>query len=108
MQQVVFDFEREERTARPQHAECLAKCPLLSGSRAEVMQHENSDCRRKGSICEWQRGSIALHDSVPIFDSEPNGKIMAPFEASHPWCESLQCCRASARPSTQLKHVVSQ
>ena len=33
----------------------------------KVMQHQNGNCRRKGSSCEWQRGSIGLHDSVLDF-----------------------------------------
>ena len=108
MQQVVFDFEREERTARPQHAKHLGKRALLGGSRGKVMQHQNGNCRRKGSSCEWQRGSIGLHDSVPIFGSEPNCKIMTPLEARHTRRESLQCGGACTRPGAQFEHVVSE
>jgi len=42
VQQVVFDFERQEGTARSQHTKGFAKGAFLSGSCAEVMQHQNS------------------------------------------------------------------
>ena len=108
MQQVVFDFEREERTARTQHAKRFPKCALLSDSRAEVMQHKNGNCRRKGSTGEWQRGSIALHNGVSILGSESNREVVTPLEARHPWRESLQCRGARAGSGAQLKHVVSR
>ena len=108
MEQVVFDFEREEGTARPQHAKYFSKRILLSSPRAEVMQHENGDCGRKSSACERQQYSVGLHDSMPICDSKPSREIVTPLEARHARSQSLQCGRTRAWSGAQFEHVVSQ
>ncbi len=41
MQEIVFDFKRQEGTARPQHTKGFAERVLLSGACRQVMQHQD-------------------------------------------------------------------
>ncbi len=67
MQQIVFDFERQECAPGPQHAKSFPKSVLLRVSRAQMVQHQNGDDGRKRALRERKRGSISLHDRVSIF-----------------------------------------
>jgi len=73
-----------------------------------MMQHENGDCGRKSCTGERKERRIGLHDGVPICDSKPSGKLMAPLEARYARRETPQCRRARAGSGAQFEHVVSQ
>ena len=107
MEQVVFNLEREERSTRAQNAKSFAKRAFLSGACAEMVQHQNGYCRRKGTIREGERRGIRLHDRTSPLGGKVGGKRMTPLETRHARGKAAQSLRASARTSAKLEHVVS-
>jgi hypothetical protein len=108
MQQVVFDFECEERTAGTQDAERFAKGAFLGGARAKVVQHQDGDGGRKSTLFEWKRCGVGLHDYISVSRGDARREWVTPFEARHAWRESLQCCGAGAWTCAQLKHMIAE
>jgi hypothetical protein len=108
VQQIVFDFECEERTAGTQDAECFAKGVFLGGARAEMVQHQDSDGGRKGALPERKRCGVSLHDCISISRCDACCEWVTPFEARHARSESLQCFCAGPGSCAQLEHMISE
>src|SRR5579871_92977 len=103
MQQVVFDFERQETAAGPKDTKGLAKCALLSGACAQVVQHQDGDCGGKGAIREGQGRCVTLHYGVWVFRGELDCERVTPLETGDPRCELPQRGGSGSRPGAKLK-----
>jgi len=108
MQQVVFDFERQEGASGLQYATRLSKCALLGGARTQVVQHQDCDGQGKGAISKRQRRRIGLYYGVWVLAGKLGCKRVAPLETRDARREPPQRSGACSRPSTEFEHVIAQ
>ena len=110
MQPAILDVDGIKSAAFAEYATNFCEGSILQLARSQVMQNEDSDCRRKRAVCEGQSSGIALHDAraglVTVF--QLYRQCMVVFQAGDARCALLQLRSCRARTGTDFQKMIAQ
>jgi hypothetical protein len=111
MQPAIIDFECEKVSAGTKNAMDFGKGAILQLWRAEMMNYQNGDGRRKGAVREGQRRGVASYNTIlatTFHGAKVRAKSRVVFEAGDLIGAPAKFAGGGAGSGTNFQHMIAQ